>query len=197
MGKMRTNEMTSQSTPSQTVGPFFEIGLNRLYVNDLVGSGVSGERVEIVGKVFDADGRPVPDAMIEIWQANSYGKYAHPEDQQDKPTEPGFQGYGRTATQPDGSFQFKTIKPGRVPGPDGKLQAPHIVVSVFTRGLLRRLVTRIYFSDVPSNAQDYVLNLVDPSRRHTLMAKKSSNREATLEWNVVLQGADETVFFDC
>jgi protocatechuate 3,4-dioxygenase alpha subunit len=194
MGK---SEMTFQSTPSQTVGPFFEIGLSRLYVNDLVGPDVSGECVEIEGKVFDADGQPVADAMIEIWQANSHGKYAHPEDQQDKPTESGFQGYGRTPTQPDGSFRFKTVKPGRVPGPDGNLQAPHIAVSVFARGLLRRLVTRIYFPDEPANAEDYVMNLVEPARRHTLMAKRTTNRQATLEWNVVLQGADETVFFDC
>jgi protocatechuate 3,4-dioxygenase, alpha subunit len=189
--------MTLQATTSQTVGPFFEIGLNRLYVNNLADPGVSGQRVEIEGRVFDADGQSVPDAMIEIWQANAHGKYAHPEDRQDKPTESGFKGYGRTPTQPDGSFQFKTIKPGRVPGPDGKLQAPHIVVSVFTRGLLRRLVTRIYFPDEAANAQDYVLSLVEPSRRHTLIAKNQAQREGTIEWNVVLQGADETVFFDC
>jgi len=189
--------MTLQATTSQTVGPFFEIGLGRLYVNDLAGPGVSGQRVEIEGKVFDGDGQGVPDAMIEIWQANAHGKYAHPEDAQDKPTESGFEGYGRTPTQPDGSFRFKTIKPGRVPGPDGKLQAPHIVVSVFTRGLLRRLVTRIYFPDEAANAEDYVLNLVEPARRHTLIAKKPAKREGAIEWNVVLQGKDETVFFDC
>lgn len=189
--------MTLQATTSQTVGPFFEIGLSRLYVNDLTAPGVSGQRVEIEGRVLDADGQAVPDAMIEIWQANAHGKYAHPEDSQDKPTESEFKGYGRTPTQPDGSFRFKTIKPGRVPGPDGKLQAPHIVVSVFTRGLLRRLVTRIYFPDEPANAEDYVLNLVGPARNHTLIAKRSAKREGAIEWNVVLQGTDETVFFDC
>jgi protocatechuate 3,4-dioxygenase alpha subunit len=189
--------MTLQATTSQTVGPFFEIGLSRLYVNDLTAPGVSGQRVEIEGRVFDGDGQGVPDAVIEIWQANAHGKYAHPEDAQDKPAESGFKGYGRTPTQPDGSFWFKTIKPGRVPGPDGKLQAPHIVVSVFTRGLLRRLVTRIYFPDEAANTEDYVLNLVEPARRHTLMAKQSANRAGAIEWNIVLQGADETVFFDC
>lgn len=189
--------MTLQATTSQTVGPFFEIGLSRLYANDLTGPGVSGERVEIEGKVFDGDGQSVPDAMIEIWQANAHGKYDHPEDHQDKPPESAFKGYGRTSTQPDGSFRFKTIKPGRVPGPDGKLQAPHIDVSVFTRGLLRRLVTRIYFPDDAGNAEDAVLNLVEPARRHTLIAKTLPNRQGAVEWNVRLQGTDETVFFDC
>jgi protocatechuate 3,4-dioxygenase alpha subunit len=189
--------MNLQATTSQTVGPFFQLGLSRFYVDVLAGPGVSGEPVEIVGRVLDGDGEGVPDAMIEIWQANAHGKYAHPDDQQEKPTEPGFQGYGRTSTQEDGLFRFKTIKPGRVPGPDGKLQAPHIVVSVFARGLLRRLVTRIYFPDEAANSEDYVLNLAEPSRRHTLIAKKSSERDGVIEWNVVLQGADETVFFDC
>ncbi len=185
------------TTTSQTVGPFFHIGLSKLSVNDLTGLDVSGQRVEIEGRVLDADGQGVPDGLIEIWQANTHGKYTHPEDQQDKPTEPGFLGYGRTSTVEDGSFHFKTIKPGRVPGPDGKLQAPHIVVSVFTRGLLRRLVTRIYFPGEEANSEDYALNLVEPSRRHTLIAKKSTKRDGVIEWNIVLQGSDETVFFDC
>jgi protocatechuate 3,4-dioxygenase alpha subunit len=107
----------------------------------------------------------------------------------------GFRGFGRVPTQPDGSFRFKTIKPGRVPAPDGTLQAPHIAVSVFTRGLLRRLVTRIYFPDEASNTEDFALKLVEAGRRHTLIAKKL--RDGRLEWNVVLQGARETVFFDC
>jgi protocatechuate 3,4-dioxygenase alpha subunit len=100
----------------------------------------------------------------------------------------------RVPTQADGLFRFKTIKPGRVPAPDGTLQAPHIDVSVFTRGLLRRLVTRIYFPDEPSNVEDFALKLVEAGRRHTLIAKKS--RDGWLEWNVALQGKDETVFFD-
>ena len=189
--------MSFQATTSQTVGPYFQIGLGRLYVDDLAGPGVSGQRVEIEGRVIDGDGQNVPDAMIEIWQANAHGKYAHPDDKQEKPAEPGFQGYGRTPTGQDGSFRFKTIKPGRVLGPDDKLQAPHIVVSVFTRGLLRRLVTRIYFPDDEANSEDYALKLVEPSRRHTLIATKSTKRDGVLEWNVVLQGSDETVFFDC
>jgi len=189
--------MNRQATTSQTVGPFFQVGLSRFYVHDLAGPGVSGQRVEIVGRVLDGDGQGVPDAMIEIWQANAHGKYAHPDDRQEKSTEPGFQGYGRTPTEEDGLFRFKTIKPGQVLGPDGKLQAPHIVVSVFARGLLRRLVTRIYFPDDAANSEDYALSLVEPSRLHTLIAKKSSKHDGVMEWNIVLQGPDETVFFDC
>jgi protocatechuate 3,4-dioxygenase alpha subunit len=189
--------MTLRATTWQTVGPFFTIGLTRLNRTELAGPGVSGERVTIEGHMFDGDGASIPDAMIEIWQANSHGKYNHPEDEQDKPVEPGFSGYGRIPTDESGRFSFTTIKPGAVPGPDGKMQAPHIAVSVFMRGLLRRLVTRIYFPDEPGNAGDFVLNLVEPSRRGTLTARKVAGREGVLEWNVVTQGANETVFFDC
>jgi protocatechuate 3,4-dioxygenase alpha subunit len=189
--------MSVPATTSQTVGPYFQIGLERFYVNDLAGPEVSGERVEIEGKIFDGDGEAVPDGVVEIWQANAEGEYVHAEDQRDKTRVAGFRGFGRTPTEQDGTFRFKTIKPGRVPGPDGNPQAPHIVVSVFTRGLLRRLVTRIYFPDEASNAEDYALNLVEASRRATLIARKSSKRAGLLEWNVVLQGPSETVFFDC
>jgi protocatechuate 3,4-dioxygenase, alpha subunit len=189
--------MSLQATTSQTVGPFFTIGSTWLNQNDLAGPGVSGERVTIEGRVLDGDGKPVPDAMIEVWQANANGKYAHPEDTQDKLLEAGFQGFGRIATGENGTFQLKTIKPGRVPGPDGKPQAPHIAVSVFMRGLLRRLVTRIYFPDEPANAGDFVLHLVEPGRRGTLIAKKVAGQIGALEWNVILQGPEETVFFEC
>ncbi|MGB7844987.1 MAG: protocatechuate 3,4-dioxygenase subunit alpha [Candidatus Acidiferrum sp.] len=189
--------MILQATTSQTVGPYFLIGLQWLIVDNLAGTAVSGQRVEIAGRVLDADGQGVPDAMLELWQANAHGRYAHPEDKQEKPVEPGFQGFGRIPTAEDGIFHFTTIKPGRVPGPDGKLQAPHIVVSVFMRGLLLRLVTRIYFPDDPANSEDFALSLVEPSRRGTLIARKSDKRHDLLEWNVVLQGPDETVFFDC
>ena len=188
--------MSSPATTSQTVGPFFKIGFKWLYCDNLAGAGVSGERVTIQGRVFDGDGVPVPDAILEVWQANAHGKYDHPEDTQDKPLEPGFKGYGRVATSADGAFRFATIKPGPVPGPNGKEQAPHLVISVFMRGVLRRLVTRIYFPEEPRNAADFVLNLVEPARRSTLIAKKVAGRPGTLEWNVVLQGPEETVFFD-
>ena len=188
--------MSLQATTSQTVGPFFKIGLEWLYRDNLVGDGVSGERVTIQGRVFDGDGVPVPDAILEIWQANAHGKYDHPEDTQNKPLEPGFKGYGRVPVTAEGVFRFATIKPGPVPGPNGKEQAPHLVISVFMRGVLRRLVTRIYFPDEPRNAADFILNLGEPSRRSTLIAKKTAGAPGTLEWNVVLQGPDETVFFD-
>ena len=188
--------MSLQATASQTVGPYFSIGLTRLKRVDLAGPGVSGERITIAGRVLDGDGKPVSDAIIETWQANSHGKYAHPEDDQKKPLEPGFQGFGRIPVDEGGRFSFNTIKPGAVPGPNGKPQAPHIAFSVFMRGLLRRLVTRIYFPDEPANAGDFVLNVVEPGRRATLIARKSALQIGTLEWNVILQGPDETVFFD-
>ncbi|HEY6302983.1 MAG TPA: protocatechuate 3,4-dioxygenase subunit alpha [Terriglobales bacterium] len=188
--------MSLVATTSQTVGPFFKIGFEWLNCDNLVGEGVSGERVTIQGRVFDGDGVPVPDAILEIWQANARGKYDHPEDTQDKPLESGFKGYGRVPVTEEGMFRFATIKPGPVPGPNGKEQAPHLAISVFMRGVLRRLVTRIYFPDEPRNAADFILDLVEPSRRSTLIAKKTAGAPGTLEWNVVLQGPDETVFFD-
>jgi protocatechuate 3,4-dioxygenase alpha subunit len=189
--------LRSNATTSQTVGPFFSIGMCRSIRESLAAIDVSGERVNIEGHVLDGDGKPVPDAILEIWQANSYGKYAHPEDDQDKPLEPNFTGYGRIPTNDEGKFRFSTIKPGRVPDPQGELQAPHLGVSVFARGLLRRLVTRIYFPDDPANDTDFALKLVEPSRRRTLIAKKRTDGIGGLEWNVILQGAQETVFYDC
>jgi protocatechuate 3,4-dioxygenase, alpha subunit len=189
--------MSLQATTWQTVGPFFKIGLSWLYQEDVAGPGASGERITIEGRILDGDGKPVPDGVIEIWQANSHGKYAHPDDAQDKPLEPGFKGYGRIPTDEQGRFRFTTIKPGRVPGPNEKLQAPHLAVSVFTRGLLRRLMTRIYFPDEPSNNEDFALSLVEPARRSTLIAQKVAGGSGALAWDVVLQGPNETVFFDC
>jgi protocatechuate 3,4-dioxygenase alpha subunit len=191
--------MTLRATTSQTVGPFFSIGMERLNCAELAGPGVAGERVTIEGRVLDADGVGVPDAMIELWQANSHGKYAHPEDLQEKPVEAGFQGYGRIPTDEDGKFRFATIKPGAVPGPgpEGNLQAPHIAVSVFMRGLMRRVVTRIYFPDEAGNAGDFVLGLVEAGRRGTLIARRVPGVEGLLKWDVIMQGPGETVFFDC
>jgi protocatechuate 3,4-dioxygenase, alpha subunit len=188
--------MSLHATTSQTVGPFFEIGFSWLYRDNLAGPAVSGERLEISGRVLDGDGKPVPDGIVEIWQANSHGKYAHPDDPQEKPVERGFTGYGRVPTDEEGRFRFTTIKPGRVPGPDGKPQAPHVGVSVFARGLLRRLITRIYFPDEPSNTEDFALKFVNAGRRETLIARKIDGRPGALEWNVILQGPGETVFFE-
>ena len=184
-------------TPSQTVGPFFHIGLNSIAINDLAPHAANDAAIVIRGRVFDGDGQPVTDALIEIWQANEHGKYRHPEDVQDKPQQANFRGYGRITTDANGAFSFRTIKPGRVPGSNGTPQAPHLAVNVFMRGLLRHLVTRIYFSDEASNRDDSLLNQVMANRRHTLIAKKTSARDHELEWNIVLQGENETVFFDC
>jgi len=189
--------MGLQATTSQTVEPFFAIGLAWLEKTSLAGPNVSGERVTIEGRVVDGDGKPIPDALIEVWQANSQGKYSHPDDEQSKPVEPGFNGFGRMLTDAEGKFQLTTIKPGAVPGPNGKLQAPHILVMVFMRGLLRHLYTRIYFPDDPANASDFALSLVEPARRETLIAKKKGGQSGALEWNVIMQGPGETVFFDC
>jgi protocatechuate 3,4-dioxygenase alpha subunit len=187
--------MTRHATSSQTVGPFYSLGLLWLCCDTFAADSVPGERITIAGKVLDGTGCPVPDALLEIWQANAHGKYAHEEDTQEKPLEAGFTGFGRIPTDDDGSFRFTTIKPGRVPGPEGNLQAPHLEVSVFCRGLLRRLVTRIYFGDEPSNVEDFALSLVPDSRRNTLIAKPAAAGNA-YEWNVILQGTNETVFFD-
>jgi protocatechuate 3,4-dioxygenase alpha subunit len=196
---------TLRATTWQTVGPFFKIGLAWLYREELAGAGVAGERIEITGRVFDGDGKTVPDAVLELWQANSQGKYAHPDDDQKKALDAGFSGFGRVATDDQGRFRFTTIKPGQVPAPESSvenksayasLQAPHINVSVCTRGLLRRLVTRIYFPDEAANATDFALLQVEPARRSSLIATHSANSPSKFEWDIILQGANETVFFD-
>jgi protocatechuate 3,4-dioxygenase, alpha subunit len=184
------------ATPSQTVGPYFSIGLSKLITPSLAGFGVEGKRLTIQGRVLDAEGQPVDDAVLEIWQANAYGKYHHPEDTQDKPLQPGFHGFGRVATDERGAFSLTTIKPGHVPGPGGTTQAPHVVVAIGMRGLLKHLVTRIYFPDEPGNTADPILQLVPPERRSTLIANPVSGQEGTLEWNVICGGEQETVFFE-
>jgi len=189
--------MKLRATSSQTVGPFFDIGLRRFCCADLLAPGLSGPRITIEGRILDGDGLPVPDAVVEVWQANASGKYAHPEETQNKPLEPAFKGYGRIATDDQGRFSIITIKPGPVPGPHGTTQAPHLQISVFMRGLLKRLVTRIYFPDDQLNGADPVLSLVNPKRRGTLIAKAAPEQSDRLTWDVVLQGSGETVFFDC
>ncbi len=187
--------MNLLATASQTVGPFFHIGLEKLCIADLAKSAAGGEKVTITGRVLDGDGKPVNDALIEIWQANAQGKYAHPDDAQDKSLDRGFKGFGRVATGESGEFRFDTVKPGRVPGPGGALQAPHLLVAVFMRGLLKHLVTRIYFPGESVNEQDAVLSGVPKERRATLIAKSAG--DGAFGWNIILQGHDETVFFDC
>jgi protocatechuate 3,4-dioxygenase alpha subunit len=183
-------------TPSQTVGPFYALGTTWLHTHDLAGPAAAGERITITGIVLDGDGKPVPDAFLEIWQANAQGKYAHPDDPQDKPIDAGFSGFGRVPTDKDGRFHFITIKPGAVPGLGNSMQAPHILVAVFMRGMLRHAYTRIYFSDAAGNDADPVLGLIEePARRKTLIAERVPGKPE-YRWDVVMQGERETVFFD-
>jgi protocatechuate 3,4-dioxygenase alpha subunit len=188
--------MSLETTSSQTIGPYLHIGLTWLVTDDLAPSGVTGERIGVAGRIVDGDGNPVSDAVVEIWQANAHGRYAHPDDAQDKPIEAAFKGFGRVFTDEDGRFRFATIKPGRVPSPSGGWQAPHLNVTIFMRGILRHLTTRMYFANDPANGDDAVLAAVAAARRATLMATPVAGRAGAYEWNVVLQGSGETVFFE-
>jgi protocatechuate 3,4-dioxygenase alpha subunit len=190
-------------TPSQTVGPFFAPALTpgkdypwrQPIGNDLITPDASGQRIRIEGRVLDGDGASVSDSMIEIWQADSAGRYAHPADKRRSNAK--FTGFGRAATDAEGRFSFSTVKPGAVPGLDGKTQAPHIVVAVFSRGMPRHCYTRIYFADEAANAADAILNLVPAERRPTLVAKREErNGQAVYVFDIRLQGQNETVFFD-
>ncbi|MGQ0663171.1 MAG: protocatechuate 3,4-dioxygenase subunit alpha [Pseudomonadota bacterium] len=188
------------ATASQTVGPFFHGALDRPGWSDLAGAGAAGQRIRIEGRVLDGDGAPVVDAVLEIWQANAAGRYDHPEDTQEKPLDPNFRGFGRVCTNAEGWYRFTTVRPGPVPGRGNALQAPHINVSIFARGLLKRLVTRIYFADQPSNQTDPVLSAIeDQAVRRSLLADRKDGGERepiAYEFDIVLQGERETAFFD-
>jgi protocatechuate 3,4-dioxygenase alpha subunit len=186
-------------TTSQTVGPFFHDGLLRDDARRqvLVAVKTEGVRIRIEGYVYDGEGLGVPDAMVEIWQANHHGRYHHPADQRAAPLDPAFSGFGRCGTDAAGFYWFETIKPGRVPFDGNRLQAPHICVAVFARGLLNHLLTRVYFADEPANAEDPVLERVPAERQVTLLARRESADGAVVyRFDIVLQGADETVFFN-
>lgn len=189
--------MSGETTPSQTVGPYFSIGFDWLNRSDLTHGAPGGERITIRGRVLDGEGQPVPDACLELWQADAQGNYVQPEDVHEKSPGQNFSGFGRIPTDKRGEFSFTTIKPGSVPGPDGRPQARHIQVTVFMRGLLRRLVTRLYFPNDPAHATDHVLNLVPADRRATLILRPLAEEPDTFEWDIRLQGENETVFFDC
>jgi protocatechuate 3,4-dioxygenase, alpha subunit len=191
-------------TPSQTVGPYFKYGLtpngeyawNDAFTNNLVTPDVSGERIRVEGTVFDGDGVPVPDCMLEIWQADAQGRFSDPQDARALPNS-SFKGFGRVGTDAKGGYFFDTIKPGQVPDPDGKPQAPHILLAVYARGMLLHLYTRIYFDDEAANAADPVLALVPADRRATLIAKRKAGvSNPTYALDIHLQGDNETVFFD-
>jgi protocatechuate 3,4-dioxygenase, alpha subunit len=186
-------------TSSQTVGPFFAPTLLREDArrNVLIQPETTGERIRIEGHVLDGDGVPVPDAMVEIWQANAHGRYNHPADRGSAALDPSFLGFGRSGTAEDGSYWFETIKPGPVPFNGERMQAPHICVTVFARGLLNHLVTRLYFEDDPSNASDPVLQSVPADRRATLLARRQQEGNMTVyRFDIILQGTGETAFFN-
>ena len=202
----------SDITPSQTVGPFFAYGLapngrcqwdpNGSYSwketvgDNLITPDTSGQKIRIEGRITDGDGAPINDAMLEIWQADAQGRYAHPRDDRARPNAK-FKGFGRSATDKDGNYSFDTVKPGAVAGPGGQPQAPHIVFCIFSRGMLRQIYTRLYFSDEEANAGDPILTLVPADRRGTLVAHKSMRGELPIyRFDIRVQGENETVFFD-
>ena len=184
----------STLTPFQTIGPFFHHALLFKGGETLVAEGTSGQPIVIEGTVRDGAGAAVSEALIEIWQANAAGRYNHPGDAQDRPLDKAFDGFGRTPTNESGSFSFVTIKPGPVPDLSGRSQAPHVLVSILARGILTRLITRIYFDDEPANDTDPVLGLVPVERRPTLIARR--NADGRYRFDIRLQGDNETVFFD-
>lgn len=190
-------------TPSQTVGPWFAYGLtpdgkydwSDLATGNLMTPDVVGEPIRIEGIVRDGDGAPMPDAMIEIWQADGQGRL--PARGNGSKPNTSFKGFGRSPTDPQGLFWFDTVKPGALAAPEGKQQAPHILVAVFARGLLTHLYTRIYFEGDAANASDPILKLVPADRRDTLIAKKQTRDGKTVyRFDIALQGEGETVFFD-
>lgn len=186
-------------TSSQTVGPFFSPALLREDArrNVLTGPETVGERIRIEGRVLDGDGVAVPDAMVEIWQANAHGRYNHPTNNGSTALDTSFLGFGRSGTAEDGSYWFETIKPGHVLFDDKRLQAPHICVTVFARGLLNHLVTRLYFEDEPTNTLDPVLHYVPDDRRATLLARREQSSEVVVyRFDIILQGSNETAFFN-
>lgn len=194
------DKVLSGLTPSQTVGPFFAYGLVSdgtyawpdAFTHNLITADTLGERIRIEGTVCDGDGAPIPDAMLEIWQADAQGRFSDPQDTRGQPNT-SFKGFGRVGTSAEGAFAFETIKPGAVPGDGGAMQAPHILMAVFARGMLLQLYTRIYFDGESANATDAVLKLVPEDRRATLIAPQIG--AGVYRFDVRLQGEQETVFF--
>ena len=188
--------MSRGLTPSQTVGPFLAIGLPWADGPFVVSPDTPGSIV-IEGRVLDGAGQPVPDALVETWQADPDGRFDHPDDPRGPAREAGsFRGFGRSETNPDGSYRIVTLRPGPLPCPGGETEAPHVDVSVFARGLLDRVVTRIYFPDeAEANAGDPVLaSIADPGRKATLIA--ADEADGRFRFDIRLQGDGETVFFD-
>jgi protocatechuate 3,4-dioxygenase alpha subunit len=213
----------AQQTPWQTTGPFLHFGLPWKGAADLAGDSdlgsrpdlvapghefaiarhhdkrnlASGERIELTGQVWDNTGAPVLDGLIENWQANAAGRYASPEDSRTElPLDEHFIGYGRCALDRRGGFHFRSIRPGRVPGPGNSLQAPHIALGIIGPGFLKRLSTRVYFAGALENEEDPILNLVPDARRQTLLAIRQPGEQSVYRFDLRLGGNSETVFFD-
>lgn len=180
-------------TGSQTVGPFFHYGLFFGGENSLVNEKTRGERILVEGTIFDGDGVPVPDAMVEIWQADAGGHFNHPADPERAQADPHFQGFGRSDTRDNGRYHFRTVKPGVVEGN----VTPYINARVFSRGMLIHAVTRIYFADETGNDTDPTLRTIDPTRRNTLLAERADYGDLPCyRFDIHLQGEGETVFLD-
>jgi protocatechuate 3,4-dioxygenase, alpha subunit len=184
-------------TSSQTIGPYFHVYFKAEgMVACIAGPQAKGEHIRLACRVIDGLGVPVADAMIELWQADAAGIYNHPDDPRRAQADPAVRGFGRLPTNADGICEFETVKPGRVPGWDGTFQAPHINVTVFGRGLLKALSTRIYFANDSANQNDTVLALVPEDRRDTLLAQRDSQQSGLWRIDLRLSGDGETVFFD-
>jgi protocatechuate 3,4-dioxygenase alpha subunit len=189
-------------TPSQTAGPYFAYALTpgttyaypALVDNDLTTPDAVGETIVVAGRLLDGHGKPVPDGFLELWQADGAGRYSSGEHRQNT----SFKGFGRSGTDADGAYNFRTVKPGAIEAPGSGKQAPHINVSIFARGILRRMFTRIYFADEAANASDPVLALVPAERRSTLIARRDGDVGGAPRYvlDIHLQGEDETVFFE-
>lgn len=188
---------TPGQTPSQTIGPFFHDALMRDGVDDLDPKRSAGSPILIAGAVLDGSGTPIDDAMLEVWQSDGDGRFRHPLDHWSGPIEGSFIGFGRVATDLQGGYLLRTAMPGTIAAPAGGIQAPHLNVHIFTRGLLDRLTTRIYFEGEAANADDPVLSSLDPSRRATLIAQRDGEEDgvARYRFDLRLQGEGETVFF--
>jgi protocatechuate 3,4-dioxygenase alpha subunit len=190
---------TFGETPSQTVGPFFTIGLSGEGENVLVSDGVAGDWIRLMGRILDGEGQPVGDGLVELWQANSAGRYRHPDDTRDElDIDHAFTGFGRAATEfQTGEYWFETVKPGPVPDPEGELQAPHLNLIVQARGMLNPLFTRVYFPDEEeANNSDLILRMIPKDRRDTLVAIAEGGDPPVYRFDIRLQGESETVFLD-
>jgi len=181
---------------SQTVGPFFSFGLTDEISGSIAAPSAAGEHVRVRVRVTDGAGEPVPDAMVEVWQAGPDGRYAEPSARDGRTKAPDFVGYARQGTDASGACEFDTVKPGRVADGQGGLQASHLNICLFARGLLRQLHTRVYFDGDPALSEDPALLRVPEDRRATLVARQVAGQSGMWQFDIRMQGEQETVFFD-